>query len=142
MRISDWSSDVCSSDLIGPDTRAEFLAIVDRSSPDIIRNGSVEEITVNSEVGAVTVDHSFSDRNSLRAGLLVTNTRSFWDARGRDRSANNRILSADHYPKVPVTGGLRYDRSEGRRVGTEGGRTCSSRWSPYCFHKKTNHLKS
>src|SRR3546814_6019016 len=113
MRISDWSSDVCSSDLIGPDTRAEFLAIVDRSSPDIIRNGSVEEITVNSEVGAVTVDHSFSDRNSLRAGLLVTNTRSVWDARGRDRSVNNRILFADHYLTVPVTGGLRYDGSLG-----------------------------
>ncbi|HEY9567913.1 MAG TPA: TonB-dependent receptor [Thalassobaculum sp.] len=98
---------------IGPDTRAEFLAIVDRSSPDIIRNGSVEEITVNSEVGAVTVDHSFSDRNSLRAGLLVTNTRSVWDARGRDRSVNNRILFADHYLTVPVTGGLRYDGSLG-----------------------------
>src|SRR3546814_15685884 len=28
---------------IGPDTRAEFLAIVDRSSPAIIRNGTVEE---------------------------------------------------------------------------------------------------
>src|SRR3546814_14622234 len=92
MRISDWSSDVCSSDLIGPDTRAELLAIVDRSSPDIIRNGSVEEITVKSEVGAVTVDHSFSDRNSLRAGLLVHNTRSVRDARGRDRSNNNKNL--------------------------------------------------
>src|SRR3546814_19976908 len=109
MRISDWSSDVCSSDLIGPDTRAEFLAIVDRSSPDIIRNGSVEEITVNSEVGAVTVDHSFSDRHSLRAGLLVTNTRSVREPRDRDRSVNNKTRFADHYLTVTETGGLRYN---------------------------------
>lgn len=98
---------------IGPDTRAEFLGIVDRSSPDIIRNGNVEDITVNSEVGAATVDHKYSDRGSLRAGLLVTNTRSTWDARGRDRSVNNRILFADHYLTAPLSDGLRYDGSIG-----------------------------
>lgn len=98
---------------IGPDTRAEFLGIVDRSSPDIVRNGAVEEISVNSEVGAATVDHKYGDGRSLRAGMLVTNTRSTWDARGRDRSVDNRILFADHYLAAPLADGLRYDGSVG-----------------------------
>ena len=98
---------------LGPGTRAEFLGIVDRSSPDIIRNGNVEEISVNSEVGAATVDHEYADGRSVRAGMLVTNTRSTWDARGRDRSVDNRILFADHYLTAPLSEGLRYDGSIG-----------------------------
>ncbi|EDP66795.1 TonB-dependent receptor [alpha proteobacterium BAL199] len=98
---------------IGPDTRGEFLAIIDRSSPDIIRNGNVESIEVNSEVGAATVDHKFSDRSSVRVGALVTNTRSTWDARARDRNVNNRIVFADHYLSTPLAEGLRYDGSLG-----------------------------
>src|SRR3546814_11651906 len=43
MLISDWSSDVCSSDLVGQDCRAEFLnsVLVDRAISDVFGIGGL-----------------------------------------------------------------------------------------------------
>src|SRR3546814_19299180 len=88
MRISDWSSDVCSSDLrrqcggniaqaAGLDERIEF---------------------------------------------------------GRD---------VEHAHRASQPGSTQpFERSEERRVGKECVSTCRSRWSPYHYKKKTQHIKT
>lgn len=95
------------------DTRIEVLGIIDRSNPTIIRNGQNEQIAVRSDVLSATVEHRFSDRSSVRAGVLSTDTRSLWMARARDRSVDNRIGFAEHYLTVPLGGGIVYKGSVG-----------------------------
>jgi len=97
----------------GEDTRAEVLAIYDRSRPDIIRNGEINEITTESKIGSITVDHRLTDINSLQVGALVTASRSEWPARSRDRSIDNQIAFANHYLEMPLGEGLDYDGSLG-----------------------------
>src|SRR3546814_14486971 len=113
MRISDWSSDVCSSDLFwnclhstGPQSTLDHLSIV----PD------------------------------WDVALLVECTRPFVEA-ARRHYGDDRVRSAlDHVeltqPKPTGASVVVGDRSEERRVGTECVSTCSSRWSP--DHKKKN----
>src|SRR3546814_16324200 len=62
MRISDWSSDVCSSDLIGadqvlPDQR--LRAFVDRDAVGVI---AIDAIVCDDVVDAVTVDDDAGQR--------------------------------------------------------------------------------
>ena len=101
---------------IGADTRLEFLAIYDRSEPAIIRNGNVEDISSEGAVGSATVDHRLSDTNSLRGGLLLTDSHSTWSARSRDRSLSNQIGFAEHLLAVPLTESIAYDGSIGAEV--------------------------
>src|SRR3546814_9863734 len=90
MRISDWSSDVCSSDL--------FIAFL---------------LTQSSSMLAESV-HSVADSGNQLLLLL-----------GGRRA---RRLPDEEHPFG--YGRARYFyRSEGRRVGTECGRTCSTRWA-------------
>src|SRR3546814_14551801 len=107
MRISDWSSDVCSSDLLTERQRGgfplvvmfkEFLAWHQQTTASSIR-GSVE---------VVVLPLDLRDRHHLE-------------------SAPGRTAAT-----VEV-GETRQDthRSEERRVGKECVSTCRSRWSPY-----------
>src|SRR3546814_6255381 len=84
LRISDWSSDVCSSDL------NLFNQLIGGSVP----------------VG--------------QKGSLAACQR----APGRARQHSDQASSAQR-------NGARNARSEERRVGKEGVRTCRTRWSPY-----------
>src|SRR3546814_13396409 len=106
MRISDWSSDVCSSDLL-----------VGGIDPD--RRGAIGEAR----------DAAFVDQH------LQARARQ-WFAHPRlvicrlARKGFREILVE------PRSGVRRFDdqemaRSEERRVGKEGVSTCRSRWSPY-----------
>src|SRR3546814_16774618 len=108
MRISDWSSDVCSSDLY------DFIS----KPPDLNRL-------------LITV------RNALERGTLVTETKVLKrkvsktrdilgssEAILRIKETIERVAPTD--ARVLVTG-----RSEERRVGKECVSTCRSRWSPY-----------
>src|SRR3546814_14179080 len=97
MRISDWCSDVCSSDL------AARLA---RTAVDM---GAVNPVAIRNLALASTVDAKalrlmhLSDRLSRRDGMTEA-----WLIEEAARR-----------------------RSEERRVGKEGVRTCRFRWSPY-----------
>jgi len=97
----------------GEDTRFELLGIVDRSRPDIYRNGALNEIMVDTTIVAMTADHRFTGWNSLRVGILSTDTRSQWPARSRDRSIDNAIAFAEHYVTATVADGVAYDGSVG-----------------------------
>src|SRR3546814_14219630 len=105
MRISDWSSDVCSSDLKGPDgdERHSWLLL-----PPGYRSGTRLATIVNVYPGSV--------------GKKVW---SKWDPDTLN-ALNDHVLAgrgyAVLYPSPP--------RSEERRVGKEWVSTFRSRWSP------------
>src|SRR3546814_18345580 len=100
MRISDWSSDVCSSDLVTGRTRRLVLG----------RDGE-QRLERRSPSATVAEAQSFMEGTKR---ILV-----FSDAGGTGRSYH-----ADLGARNPQR------RSEERRVGKECVRTCRSRWSP------------
>src|SRR3546814_19222013 len=114
MRISDWSSDVCSSDLTvraeGPAAVDEITVRADQPLPDAL--ATIERLMVRRALERA--DGRFEEAARLlgisRKGLFLK--RSRWAVQTRASS-------------------------EWRRVGTEWVRTCRSRWSPK--HLKTKH---
>src|SRR3546814_2023272 len=101
MRISDWSSDVCSSDL-NPDTRVGAVAL--EGDREIARNeecpGVHGETVAADEVVVIGCEN----------GVLTYANGEF-----------TKIASPTPYGRI---------RSEERRVGKECVSTCRSRWSP------------
>src|SRR3546814_14999124 len=104
MRISDWSSDVCSSDLqnvvVGGGGRVQVsvlgpLRVIGADGCDLTPDGVLQ-------------------RRLL--ALLVAN--------------RGRVVRADAAIEALWSASLPRDRSEERRVGKECVRTCRSRWSP------------
>src|SRR3546814_12848351 len=115
MRMSDWSSDVCSSDLkYGGDLADYPAALAQRHAthapfaPKWIVSGS---INVDQPIGG-----------GLKAFLYL-------DARYQSRA--NLSYSATTAPDYFQDGYALVNRSEERRVGKECVSTCRSRWSPY-----------
>src|SRR3546814_18893989 len=104
MRISDWSSDVCSSDLT--------LLDADREPDRLRRPGALDAIGAKFAADA-RVEHGeflLAAREGRRIDIVI-------DA-GVDRA------ETEHVHRHAV-------RSEERRVGKECVSTCRSRWSPY-----------
>src|SRR3546814_13292855 len=114
MRISDWSSDVCSSDL------AELRGVFDAA-----RDADYEELT--REVRALCESEyvAAADVSRLRKRLNEIAAIDFFGAHGRQ--ATEAAI-----------------RSDERRVGNERVRTCRYRWSPEHYTKKktTNNTYS
>src|SRR3546814_13542687 len=108
MRISDWSSDVCSSDLQHAAAAGDDEAV----AMDVIgpRCGAR---------GVVVMGGQRAHRIELRGHASV----HFLAATGQDHVLH---AVADHV------------RSEERRVGKECVSTCRSRWSPYHSKKNKN----
>src|SRR3546814_17009912 len=108
MRISDWSSDVCSSDLDRglhdprrPGMRAGDAPSGPQQHPAAVRRGDEGDA------------RPYQDRQPGRS------ERQLWPVDPRGRTQADRGL-----------------RSEERRVGKECVSTCRSRWSPYHQNKK------
>src|SRR3546814_16767936 len=117
MRISDWSSDVCSSDLwYQPLSSPTILAVSPgRRRPRI----------------AVAVEGPSRTRTALDTRELGTTSSAKTDVALRLKS--KRSIAAK---RLRVS--IKFSpRSEDRRVGQECVRTCRSRWSQY--HSKTKH---
>src|SRR3546814_14313055 len=122
MRISDWSSDVCSSDLEQDDI-TQFLH--------------------RGEVGERAADHAGADQRDLLASHKSPPEQSAGTpSPARNRARLRRFVAAGQ-PLKRVGQGLLLHiilninnscRSEERRVGKECFSTFRSRWSPY--HKK------
>src|SRR3546814_20243526 len=96
MRISDWSSDVCSSDL---DLLVLGEALHERCA--------VELVEALHRTRHHLADLDFHDSQAALLYQLV------------GQGAGSHLVGGHH------------DRSEERRVGKEGVRTCRSRWSQY-----------
>src|SRR3546814_18620462 len=124
MRISDWSSDVCSSDL--GDVASRILRTVERraaaESTDVLAVGGLQGLGV--------VAHAVGDdRGDGRSGCPEV---------GFQPVAASVVQSGAHLSFcLSDTGGREEGlipstrRSEVRRVGQEGVSTCRSRWLPY-----------
>src|SRR3546814_14491670 len=113
MRISDWSSDVCSSDLAGLQRQlgsAEQQIGFDRLLGRIGVAGEIDaETVVLDPLLGITIAF---------AGRLIR----------RDADTCSKTRSAGQRGDLENSG---MDRSEERRVGKECVSTCRSRWSPY-----------
>src|SRR3546814_12167578 len=105
MRISDWSSDVCSSDL-----------------------GNVDpSITLQYDIAPRVMVYATYGRGS-KSGGFVSNTLGTVDSTFTFEPERSTNYEAGI--KSTLAGGA-VVRSEERRVGKEGVRTVRSRWSPY-----------
>src|SRR3546814_14403916 len=105
MRISDWSSDVCSSDLrrpVAPRVQAAAERLLHPPLPRLLGGGAREG------VGSIPVrSPSYRIHRSLAA------------------------IAPAAPPTLMVALGSRSQRTEERRVGQACVSTCRSRWSPY-----------
>src|SRR3546814_11114574 len=108
MRISDWSSDVCSSDLKkhGLDYDSKEAAVADRDKMPV-------GVTSDSDL----VRHRLADL--------------MYDARQRDHALTISMATGLSAKQQRIASERPYHRSEERRVGKECVSTCRSRWSPY-----------
>src|SRR3546814_12282367 len=119
VRISDWSSDVCSSDL----TREDYVGHTN--------------VAMAGEVPVANLYHpDWNDLGTLSYGRNGAGSRGRTDT--QSLYAFDTLKFGAHFM---VSGGVRIDhyktdylataRSEERRVGKECASTCRLRWSPY-----------
>src|SRR3546814_7106122 len=109
MRISDWSSDVCSSDLdafleveAAFNATQHFIACTEHAGEQVEFFGEQFQYTL---VGLVAGVQEVDDHHVVALAVTVAAANALFDA-------------------------LRVPRSEERRVGKESVSTCRSRWSP------------
>src|SRR3546814_20676990 len=119
MRISDWSSDVCSSDLLRQAARQIqtcLLRVIERTvEPQCLRIGEAKRAMEMTEV--------LADRERRRGeqpGPRIGFAHALEIVGNFDRRC---VAAAAAYQ--------RFDRSEERREGKEDVSTCRSRGSPY-----------
>src|SRR3546814_17978507 len=112
MRISDWSSDVCSSDLHVPGQRTERV-------PEGHPQASHHAGTGDELLGAGHRRH-----RGLSFGAEEV-------SRAMTRSASLLAIALASALVLAGCSGSHTPRPGERRVGTVGVSTCRSRWSPY-----------
>src|SRR3546814_19617349 len=120
MRISDWSSDVCSSDL----ALVRFAQYHSRPAP-VIRRAAAD---VDGDIPDFTFQHAH--QLALRLGILEMQAAQHALAGARDVALHEPRRQADGGELVLVEGFVEEAaRSDERRVGKECVRKCRSRWS-------------
>src|SRR3546814_20081983 len=139
MRISDWSSDVCSSDLrrLGVE-----LLVVDEIQHLRREGNDVNDVTDALkrwlDAGSVPLvlvgnmdSQPFFERNKQLCARLGTPLDLSPLAASKQRDAIHFKAFCSRYDdKLVESGAVRKSRSEERRVGKECVSTCRSRWSP------------
>src|SRR3546814_18646219 len=105
MRISDWSSDVCSSDLLEREHAAEAGLLASRQLVLRMRHQARIEHTLDRRL--------FTEPFGQTMRVLAM----------RLHAHRKRFQTFQKYPGI--------ERSEERRVGKECVHTCRFRWSPY-----------
>src|SRR3546814_17998826 len=106
MRISDWSSDVCSSDL-GPSALLAKPQLRDKTG--ITRR--IFTLEIIKQAAAIVDHHQKTTTRMIVLRMSLEMIGQVLDALGQDRD-------------------LDFRRSEERRVGKGGVSSCRSRWSP------------
>src|SRR3546814_14946606 len=111
MRISDWSSDVCSSDLRWIVAAGRSMVYPCAQQP----RGREPDFIMTATIALVD-----DDKNILTSVSIALQAEGFITRIYSDGEAALKALI----------------RSEERRVGKECVSTCRSRWSPYHYKKK------
>src|SRR3546814_19369800 len=111
MRISDWSSDVCSSDL----TLRMIAGFIAPTSGRIVLDGRV----ISSPSGSLPPEK--------RGMSMIFQSYAIWP----NMTVAGNVGFGLRMQRLPAT-----ERSEESRVGKECVRTCRSRWSPFATKKK------
>src|SRR3546814_13457520 len=124
MRCSDWSSDVCSSD----------LHLVQRIAVIILGNGFDPLWLVAAQVVQRHGGTAFATKGGDLFGQFAFVEVSAMALRDALQGIG-RALQTEHFTRARRAAVGHDGRSEERRVGTACGRTCSTRWSP-CPKKK------
>src|SRR3546814_14002616 len=114
MRISDWSSDVCSSDLGIPQFREQHWHVLLTDLADVLINDHA--LAIDNE----GFRHAGRTQRDLYAAVHVRS-----DAGIRIAPSGEETIQI--LPAIPNGD----TRSEERRVGKACVRTCRSRWSTY-----------
>src|SRR3546814_15295766 len=153
MRISDWSSDVCSSDL-GRLVPLLQIAAVEQDTAGVGRVQPGQQLDQGGLAGAVLADQrqrlAWTDvqvdvlqRRGVGAGVGEADVLEA-DAVAGVRALDRRALRGGHrgfqvFVQRRQVQVVLVHRSEERRVGKECVSTCRSRWSPYT--KKTKKIR-
>src|SRR3546814_13071038 len=118
MRISDWSSDVCSSDLRG--AKAAGVATIYQHIPLVPTLSALENILLD--------EGGWRRRRADARARIVALVASLGTPFPLDTPVGELPIGALAGTGLPV--GLLPGRSAERRVGQECGSTCHSRWAP------------
>src|SRR3546814_10979667 len=123
MRISDWSSDVCSSDLVGA---IALVMVEDDRVALALRHTDRDEFVVEQSLvpcggGALVAAHRIGVGGLAGDAIILREIFGGLDHPRNDAEAFDRLR---HQPPA------RPPRSEERREGKEWFSTCRSRWSP------------
>src|SRR3546814_11669804 len=121
MRISDWSSDVCSSDLMDQSDERRPLR------PQPCQISRLSQIKTRSPESPSSQGEQ--EPPAAMSGVFFC---------GFSRAGGYRALQPPRRP-LPRGRTRQPGRSEERRVGKECVSTCRSRWSPYHSKKKKTH---
>src|SRR3546814_13523542 len=128
MRISDWSSDVCSSDLAG----VALLHVVDpapQHAAGPARRRLLDRVEHVAPCG-VEVDREGQPAAVVVKLALEQVARRAGFGLGEGTPVAIEVLTVDVAAPVALDHAVGL-RSEERRVGKECGSTCRSRWAPY-----------
>src|SRR3546814_17195881 len=113
MRISDWSSDMCSSDLMLVAAQADAKCVPSKYTDSWLAE--------QEQLGGDTMQRHVGRSPSVLAAYLAEDPQSRSIGSFPDPRTAGAVIGA----------ALRPARSEARRVGKEGVSQCKSRWSPY-----------
>src|SRR3546814_17001914 len=116
MRISDWSSDVCSSDLV------EYRS---GAAPGQRSIYEPDRTSIVADDGQLV-----GERTSPRASFADHKVTTPWDSQHIIYFRGYAIWTYLTTPFLFARPGFEVQRSEARRVGKECESTCSYRWSP------------
>src|SRR3546814_12816436 len=141
MRISDWSSDVCSSDLApgNRELRQVQCRLVERQQRDVAAAPGDQHVVglqlVVQQRVAVAVGLALEESVALRIEdpQLDAADRTAVAQRGR---VHVQLVLVGARVQADIADG----RSEERRVGKECVSTCRSRWSPYPEKKQKKKI--
>src|SRR3546814_11175263 len=133
MRISDWSSDVCSSDL---GDRADLLG---RRGDPVLRDVvdqrlAVDEAPDEPRTGDAVDLGPLAGDPLARPVVQIARQRRLADRRPAGRAVG--FDAALEETGIETERAKQADRSEERRVGQECVSTCRSRWSPDTYKNK------
>src|SRR3546814_11102286 len=129
--MSDWSSDVCSSDLVGPAHDDHALA----ASVDAVPVPDVRNVAVVADDLPTRAKDAFHF-SRMEIGIAVGPRRKRPAVEGVDMriakggSCHGSVLVIHTYNNMTAVRQAFTRRSEERRVGKECVSTCRTRWSP------------